>query len=269
MNFYKQKWFKRLVNFLFGFGAAIVMIGAMSKLAHIEIPPFTASQWIIAGLGMEAVLFFIQGLIPPVADYNWERLYPGLDLPGDAMEGAAAIGGGNGISAKLDNALASANLDGFDAGRLGDNLRKLNDNVEGMNGVADIAASNSEYADRAREAAAALGQVKDSYTNAAASMTSMSNALETTQEYHNQVQEVTKHLAALNNIYELELQDTNMHIKSLNKFYGNLNLAMESMMGTVDEAESYKNNLGKLNNHLDSLNATYSRMLSAMNPTQG
>jgi len=27
------------------------MIGAMSKLAHIDIPPLTGDQWIIAGLG--------------------------------------------------------------------------------------------------------------------------------------------------------------------------------------------------------------------------
>jgi len=265
--FYRAKWFKYLINFLFGAGAAVVMIGALSKITHTDFAGISGDKWITWGLLTEAVLFLIQGLIPPVSDYNWERLYPGLDTPGDAMDGAIAIGGGSSVSRDLDNALAGANLDGFSAERFGDNLRKLNDNVEGMSGVADITASNSEYANSAREAAAALNSVKDSYSNAAASMSSMSDALEDTQKYHHQVQEVTKHLAALNNIYELELQDTNMHVKALNKFYGNLNLAMESMSSTIDDAKTYQANMERLNAHLESLNATYGRMLSAMNPT--
>jgi hypothetical protein len=38
-----------------------------------------------------------------------------------------------------------------------------------------------------------------------------------------------KTLAALNAVYEMELQDTNTHLKTMNKFIGNLSTAMTSL----------------------------------------
>ena len=42
------------------------------------------------------------------------------------------------------------------------------------------------------------------------------HAAEGTKQFHEQVQVLTKNLSSLNTIYELELQDTNNHLKAMN-----------------------------------------------------
>jgi len=160
--FYKSKGFKYLLNFAFGLGAAIVMVGAMSKLAHIDIPPLSGDQWIIAGLGTEALLFLIQGVIPPPSEYYWEKLYPGLDGTGDVAGGGlamASMDSGNGISAQLDEVLDNANVNRLSVERLGQNLEKLSDNIEKMNQISDIGAANARFVEKADGAMGALDDV--------------------------------------------------------------------------------------------------------------
>jgi len=75
---------------------------------------------------------------------------------------------------------------------------------------------------------------------------------------------LTKNLASLNTIYELELQDTNNHLKAMNKFYSNLTQASEVMQGSVEDAQKAKDQIGILANNLGRLNNIYGNMLSAM-----
>ncbi len=60
-----------------------------------------------------------------------------------------------------------------------------------------------------------LTQVKDAYTNTANSLSSFNAASESTKHFHDQVQVLTKNLSSLNTIYELELQESNNHLKAL------------------------------------------------------
>jgi len=75
MSFIKSKGFKYFKNLLIGVGAAIVLTGALFKLESWE----GASEMLIVGLSMEAVIFLFLGLIGPDPDYYWHKLYPGLD----------------------------------------------------------------------------------------------------------------------------------------------------------------------------------------------
>ena len=75
---------------------------------------------------------------------------------------------------------------------------------------------------------------------------------------------MVKNLSQLNAIYELELQDSNNHLKAMNKFFGNLNSAAQALSETATDATKYKDNLAQLNKNLSSLNAVYGNMLSAM-----
>ncbi|MES1219614.1 MAG: gliding motility protein GldL, partial [Bacteroidota bacterium] len=65
-------------------------------------------------------------------------------------------------------------------------------------------------------------------------------------------------------IYELELQESNNHLKALNKFYGNLAQASEAMNASVDDAKKAQAQLATLAKNLGSLNQVYGNMLTAM-----
>ena len=68
----------------------------------------------------------------------------------------------------------------------------------------------------------------------------------------------------MNAIYELELQDTNNHLKAMNSFYGNLVKASESMQGSVVDAKKTQEQIALLAKNLGNLNHVYGNMLSAM-----
>lgn len=262
-SFFKSKGFKAGKNFVFGVGAAVVIIGALLKILHHPL----ANIALIVGMSVEAIIFAFSGIIPPEPDYYWEKIYPGLDEYDGTVKAAAlgvAAGDKKSMTDELDKMLEKAKIDQGAINRLGENLGGLSSNISKLTSVADTALSTNEFSNNAKEAAAALSKVKTSYEGAANAMGLMANASEATGKYHEQVQAVTKNLAALNAVYELELQDTNTHLKAMNKFIGNLSAAMGHIEGSLEDSAKYKDGMSKLATNLDKLNGVYGNMLAAM-----
>lgn len=264
MSFFKSKKFKYGQNFIFGVGAAIVMIGAASKITHQSILGVDGNLWILIGLGTEAILFMMSGIVPPHEDYYWQKIYPGLDEWDASVEAAAKPAKKKDLTSSLDDMLEKAKIEQNTINRLGDNLKSLGENVSQLQSAAATGAATESFTKSANEAAQALSSVKASYMGAADAMGKLSEASEHTSKYHEQVQLVTKNLAALNAVYEIELQDTNTHLKQMNKFYDNLSSALSHLEGSVDDAARYKENMSKLAGNLERLNNVYGNMLSAM-----
>ena len=80
MSFFKSPTFKYLKNFIIGVGAAIVMLGALWKIQSWEMPTLFGQtiDLLTIGLGVEAGLFLLLGVLGPDPDYYWDKLYPGL-----------------------------------------------------------------------------------------------------------------------------------------------------------------------------------------------
>ena len=95
-------------------------------------------------------------------------------------------------------------------------------------------------------------------------MQSFSDASESTKQFHGQVQVLTKNLGSLNAIYELELQDTNNHLKAMNNFYSHLASASNIMQNSVVDAQKAQDGMALLGKNLNNLNNVYGNMLSAM-----
>jgi gliding motility-associated protein GldL len=133
-----------------------------------------------------------------------------------------------------------------------------------MADITDVVAATGDYTAKTKEAANALGTMKDAYLGAANSIQHFNQAADGTKQFHDQVQVLTKNLSSLNTIYELELQDTNNHLKAMNKFYSNLTEASKAMQGSVEDAQKAKDQIALLANNLGRLNNVYGNMLSAM-----
>jgi gliding motility-associated protein GldL len=133
-----------------------------------------------------------------------------------------------------------------------------------MKDITDVTAATGTYSQSAREAADALWQMKDTLLGASNTMQSFNNAADSTTQFHQQVQVLSKNLGALNQIYEVELQDANNHLKAMNKFYNNLVNASDAMASSAEDAQAAKNEIATLSRNLASLNGIYGNMLSAM-----
>ncbi len=257
--FFESEKGKRVKNLIIGLGAAVVMMGALFKL---EAWP-GASMMLIIGLGTEAFIFSLQGILPPHKDYYWEKIYPNLQISPE-VEGESETAYKGTITEQLDEMLENANVESRLIERLGKNLGKLGDNVEKIAEVGEVSLATNEYAARAREATSALSQMKDAYAGATESIRALANSAADSQNFHTQIQIVTKNLASLNSIYEVELQDASTHIQAINKFYGTLADATENLKDTVGDTKVYKEQIGVLAKNLSSLNTVYGNMLSAM-----
>ena len=80
MGFFKSPTFKYMKNFIIGVGAAVVMLGALYKIQSWEMPTIggVTIDLLTLGLGVEAGLFLLIGILGPDPDYYWDKLYPGL-----------------------------------------------------------------------------------------------------------------------------------------------------------------------------------------------
>ena len=240
---------------VYGIGAAVVILGAMFKILDWQ-----GANWMIGiGLTTEAIIFFFSAFEPRHEEMDWSKIYPELG------EGAPAKKAkGDNVSQKLDEMLATAKVGPELIESLGKGMQNLATSAEKMGNLADAAVATNEYATNVKSAAKTLVDMNASYSKTAAALTEMSSASQDAKEYHNQVITVTKNLSALNAVYEMELQDANSHVKTLNKFYSNMTAAMEGLSAAGKETEAFKNELAKLNHNVSSLNKIYGGMLSAM-----
>ena len=237
------------MNIIYGVGAAIVILGALAKILHNEY----ADIMLIVGMVTEAIVFFVSAFDFPEEEYEWERVYPVLADENAQFET---------VDTSWTNNLNQ--LDGKVFGQLSSTLQGLNDNVGKLSTVSDAAGATNEYAARIREATTKIENLNQSYAVAVGSMSDFANAATDAQSYHEQVQTMTKNLRSLNSIYELELQDAQTHLKSLNQFYGSMTQAMQNMAEASKDAETYKQGMNQLTNNLNRLNRVYGNILGAM-----
>ncbi len=267
--FFETKKGKYIKNFLMGIGASLVLLGALFKLQHWP----GAGIMLSIGMFTEVFLFAFIGLLPPHKDYYWERYYPNIDENPEieaykksgksVVSPAMGIGGGS-ATAALDKMLEESNMDPANIKRLGENFAKFGKTVEQIKDMSDVTSATTEFSASAKAAATELTKLKDTYSGAVNTMTSFNEASESTAQFHSQVQVLSKNLGTLNQIYEIELQDANNHLKAMNKFYSNLVNASDAMASSADDAQAAKEQIAALSKNLTSLNSIYGNMLSAM-----
>lgn len=279
---------------IYGIGAAIVIVGALFKIQHFE----GAGIMLGVGLGTEAIIFFLSAFEPRHAEPDWSKVYPELAEDYDGVPATRPRSNGEqSMTKKLDHMLESAKIGPELIESLGSGMRRLSDSVVKISTLSDTAVATNDFTKNVHAASGSLLEVKKSYENAAASMNEMANvsrntlnelttaskgaivemgnasrsasqeiskAFKDTQDYHTQMQTMTKNLGALNAVYEMEFQDADRHVKAMNKFYSNLSTALESMSGTTKETEKFKEEIGRLTSNLASLNKVYGSMLTAM-----
>jgi gliding motility-associated protein GldL len=240
----------KLVDVFVSIAAAIVIWGALRKIIHAS----DADIWLKIGLTTEALVFLTYGILyiiyPAEKDSN-HRSEVLVEAPKGALQ-------------SLDKAMIEADITPANLNRLGEGFKKLNTTITNMNDITDVVAATGDYTQKTREVTTALSQVKDAYVSAANSVGAFNAASDGARVFHDQIQVLTKNLSSLNTIYELELQESNNHLKALNSFYGKLAETATVMNNTSEDAKKVQAEIGSLANNLGRLNNVYGNMLSAM-----
>ena len=167
---FESKKFKIIMSYIYGWGASVVIIGALFKIMHW---PF-ANAMLIAGLGTEALIFFVSVFEPIHAESDWSLVYP--ELAG--MEPTEKKPKNTGtISQQLDKMLAEAKVGPELIGSLGNGLKSLSDNVKEMATIGNATVATNEYTANIGKASKAIESISSSSNEISSSMASFAGGL--------------------------------------------------------------------------------------------
>lgn len=255
------KGFKNFMAKLYGWGAAVVILGALFKIQHWE----GAGLMLTVGLLTEAVIFFFSAFEPPHEDVDWSLVYPelaGMHEPGHDKHKKKKI---DPVAQELDKLLTEAKIGPDLIASLGTGMKTLGENAAKMSDLSSATVATDDYVKNVQVASKSVGSLAGAYDKATQAMNSLSTSSDDVKVYNDQVSSAGKNLAALNAIYELQLQDSNKHLKETSKFYEGINDLMSNLNSSVEDTKRYKEEVSKLAKNLSSLNTVYGNMLSAMN----
>lgn len=204
------KGFKSFMAKLYGWGAAVVILGALFKILHLP----GADIMLIVGLGTEAVIFFFSAFEKPAEEVDWTLVYPelaGMEDP-DFIEGRLEKGNQLSPTQELDNMLTEAKIDGELMQSLGDGMRRLSDTAGQLSTTVDAAGATQEYSDQLSSAAKnmeslnALYQVQLDNSKTQVEMQNsvmerLGNTVEKSEGLAEEVAQLTKNISNLNNVY--------------------------------------------------------------------
>ena len=130
--------------------------------------------------------------------------------------------------------------------------------------MTDASVATEDYVKNVSNASRSVSAMTNSYTKAAQAVDQLSSSTEDVRVYKDQVVAAGKNLAALNAVYELQLQDSNEHLKQTTKFYDGINELMSNLSSSLDDTRKYREEVSALAKNLSQLNTVYGNMLSAM-----
>ncbi|TXK75696.1 gliding motility protein GldL [Mesonia sp. K4-1] len=206
----KSKKGAKIMNMVYGLGAAVVIIGALFKIMHW---PY-ANPMLIAGLVTEALVFTISAFEPVDDDLDWSLVYP--ELAGGSTSRVAKKNDvkevEDSLSKKLDSMLKEAKIDGALMSSLGESIKNFEGAAKNMGPTVDSMASQKKYSEE--------------MTLAAAQMESLNNLYKVQVESASKQAEVNQ--AVADNAVKLrtEMESLTSNLSSLNGVYGGMLTAM-------------------------------------------
>ena len=276
---------KNFMAKLYGFGASVVIIGALFKIQHWT----GASVMITVGLGTEAIIFFFSAFEPLHEELDWTLVYPelaGMTDPDEVETIKEAGKSGHTTLDRFEDLVQDANIGPETFKKLGESLQKLNVTSSSLSDISEATVATSQYASNMKNAASSVGGLSTALTQSASSLqdsigtltnsysslsatvkTDISSISEGTKNYNSQLENVNKNLSALNAVYELQLRDSNSHLKENQALYGGMTQLIQDLKQSSQETQKYKDEITQLSSNLSSLNAVYGNMLAAMNVT--
>ncbi|OQX81859.1 MAG: hypothetical protein B6D61_00055 [Bacteroidetes bacterium 4484_249] len=276
-NIVKSRGFKNFMAKLYGWGAAVVILGALFKINHYK----GADIMLLVGLSTESIIFFFSAFEPPHVEPDWSLVYPELAgmYHGVAGEIEEETIGKEGLTGDLDQMLADAQIGPELIDRLGQGLRNLSDSTNKLKDVSNAAVATNEFTDRMKGASESVGVLSDSYNKQAENL---NKDISVSEEYLNSMKNATNSASGLSEVYSRASEsikndlaattDFSESVKavtqSANQLAQNYNQSSKALAESAEALDfsalkenNYSDQLNKVSQNLASLNAAYEMQL--------
>jgi gliding motility-associated protein GldL len=195
---------KKTMNFTYGMGAAVVIVGALFKIEHLP----GASILLKVGLITEAFIFALSAFEPVDHELDWSLVYPEL-AGGQAKEKTKKAEDPKDaqglLSQKLDNMLKEAKIDGELMASLGNSIKNFEGAAKSISPTVDAMAGQKKYAEEMGKAASQMEALNGLYQvqlqSAERNAKINEEVAENNLKLKDQMQSLTSNLSTLNNVY--------------------------------------------------------------------
>jgi len=204
---------KKVMNFAYGMGAAVVIVGALFKIQHWT----GGSELLVVGLLTEAFIFALSAFDNSDEELDWTLVYPELaggEAKQKSKKTADASDADGLLSQKLDTMLKEAKIDGELMASLGNSIKNFESAAKGIAPTVDSLASTKKYSEE--------------LTKAAAQMESLNNLYKLQLESASVNAEANKDIAENAAMLKQQMQSMTANIASLNTVYGGMLSAMSN-----------------------------------------
>lgn len=266
-GFFASRKYKLFTKYLSGFGASIVIVGALFKIMHWP----GCDIMLIVGLLTEAAIFAFIALEPMHDELDWTRVFPELGVSENDEENRLLPilkkgSGGTGSAADaLAKQLDQAGIDQQLLSRLKDGMSNLADNAKSLGAVSTAAGATDSYVKSLEDASTSLNSLTAQYAESAKSIAGIAG--EGQGNFGAEMQKLGQNLSALNNVYELQLKSSNDYLESLsqmNTLQDSIKAIMGDLASSAKDTQIYRENMAMLSQNLTDLNNVYGNMLRAM-----
>ena len=249
----KTKRWKTFMGYVYGWGAAVVMIGALFKLEHWKF----SGVFLATGLITEAFIFFLSAFEPPLEIPDWSKVYPELseDYELDAYEelGKKKKGGLNDLFGS--NELTPDLLD-----KVGRGLNDLSNTAKGISDISSATLATDLYVKNLSSASESMGNLAEINNKANVSIDSSVTGL--VESYSLAAQKISESgIQAIERMqksgesFSATLSETS---KKLADSYNSAGTSVMSEMENIKESsKKYSENIQKLNGNLSALNSSF------------
>jgi gliding motility-associated protein GldL len=245
---------KNFMAKLYGYGASVVIIGALFKIQHWPM----ASLLITLGLTTEAIIFFFSAFEPLHEEVDWTLVYPELAgiTDDDEMENykeSITSSRGNVVLEKFENLFEQTSLSPEIIERLGEGFSKLNNTASKLSDISEATAATQSYVTNFKNAAQSLDTMTNTYSeNTEVLKTSISTLSNT---YQKTAEVIEKTGMDISNQVEKSGSD-------MAGSYQKLNESISTYYNAISEGgKSYNGQLDKMNKSMAELNTLYELQL--------
>ena len=253
----KTKRWKVFMGYVYGWGAAIVMIGALFKLEHLKF----SGILLATGLITEAFIFFLSAFEPPLDMPDWGKVYPELseeyELDNFEELGKKNKTGFNDLFA--NNELTPELLD-----QVGKGLTNLSNTAKGISDISTATLATDMYVKNLGSASESMNNLAEINNRANAGIDKSVGSL--IESYSSTAQKISESgiqaIESMNKSGEKFSAIINETSKKLAESYGDAGNTVVSEIEVIkDSSKQYSANLQRLNGNLTALNSSFESQL--------
>ena len=246
----KRKWnamfgssgFRNATHVIAGLGASVVIIGALFKIEHRP----GASEMLTIGLITEAIIFALYALMP-------------------LEESGHESSGGGGSADAVAKQLEQAGIDQVLLEKLKNSMSNLADNASSLGAVSSAAGATDNYVKSLESASLGISKLADQYAVSASAIAGI--VADADGNFGVETQKLGQNIAALNNVYELQLKSSQDYLNStsqMNQLQESIKNVMSDLASSAQDTQIYRENMSMLSKNLTELNTVYGNMLRAL-----